>query len=93
MPFALLITRSCATLLKRMHELGGSVIDTAAMYGDSEAVIGKALAELGIRKQMFIATKFNAEGARCRDRHQGPHPREARRRWTTWAARRASSVH
>jgi len=50
-------------LLKRMHELGGSVIDTAAMYGDSEAVIGKALAELGIRKQMFIATKFNAEGA------------------------------
>ncbi len=50
-------------LLRRMHELGGSVIDTAAMYGDSEAVIGKALIELGIRKQMFIATKFNAEGA------------------------------
>src|ERR1700722_14206634 len=50
-------------VLKRMHELGGSVIDTAAMYGDSEAVIGKALAEAGIRKQMFIATKFNAEGA------------------------------
>jgi aryl-alcohol dehydrogenase-like predicted oxidoreductase len=50
-------------LLKRMHELNGSVIDTAAMYGDSEAVIGKALAELGIRKQMFIASKFNAEGA------------------------------
>jgi aryl-alcohol dehydrogenase-like predicted oxidoreductase len=46
-----------------MHELAGSVIDTAAMYGDSEAVIGKALAELGIRKQMFIATKFYAEGA------------------------------
>jgi len=50
-------------ILKRMHELAGSVIDTAALYGDSEAVIGKALAELGIRKQMFIATKFNAEGA------------------------------
>jgi aryl-alcohol dehydrogenase-like predicted oxidoreductase len=50
-------------LLKRMHELGGSVIDTAAMYGDSEAVIGKALAELGIRPKMFVATKFNAEGA------------------------------
>jgi aryl-alcohol dehydrogenase-like predicted oxidoreductase len=49
-------------ILRRMHELKGSVIDTAAMYGDSEAVIGKALAELGIRKQMFIATKFNAEG-------------------------------
>lgn len=50
-------------VLKRMYDLGGSVIDTAAMYGDSEAVIGKALVELGIRPRMFIATKFNAEGA------------------------------
>ena len=57
-------------ILKRMHELKGSVIDTAAMYGDSEAVIGKALAELGIRKQMFIATKFNAEGVKM----PGPPP-------------------
>jgi aryl-alcohol dehydrogenase-like predicted oxidoreductase len=57
-------------ILKRMHELNGSVIDTAAMYGDSEAVIGKALAELGIRKQMFIATKFNAEGVKM----PGPPP-------------------
>jgi aryl-alcohol dehydrogenase-like predicted oxidoreductase len=57
-------------ILKRMHELKGSVIDTAAMYGDSEAVIGKALAELGIRKQMFIATKFNAEGVQM----PGPPP-------------------
>jgi aryl-alcohol dehydrogenase-like predicted oxidoreductase len=57
-------------VLKRMHELNGNVIDTAAMYGDSEAVIGKALAELGIRKQMFIATKFNAEGVR----RPGPSP-------------------
>jgi aryl-alcohol dehydrogenase-like predicted oxidoreductase len=50
-------------VLKRMHELGGSVIDTAAMYGESEGVIGGALTELGIRNKMFIATKFNAEGA------------------------------
>lgn len=57
-------------ILKRMHELKGSVIDTAAMYGDSETVIGKALAELGIRKEMFIATKFNAEGVRM----PGPPP-------------------
>jgi aryl-alcohol dehydrogenase-like predicted oxidoreductase len=57
-------------ILKRMHELKGSVIDTAALYGDSEAVIGKALTELGIRKQMFIATKFNAEGVQM----PGPPP-------------------
>jgi aryl-alcohol dehydrogenase-like predicted oxidoreductase len=50
-------------LLLRMEQLGGKVIDTAAMYGQSEAVIGQDLAQLGIREQMFIATKFNAAGA------------------------------
>jgi aryl-alcohol dehydrogenase-like predicted oxidoreductase len=51
-------------LLKRMHEMGGAVIDTAALYGESETQIGKALAELGIAKQMFVATKFNAPDVR-----------------------------
>lgn len=54
-------------ILRRMHQLGGTVIDTAAMYGQSEAVIGQALEQLGIRKQMFIATKFNAAGVFERD--------------------------
>jgi aryl-alcohol dehydrogenase-like predicted oxidoreductase len=49
-------------VLKRMHELGGTLIDTAASYGESEGVIGRALAELKIRDQMFISTKFNAAG-------------------------------
>lgn len=49
-------------LLRRMHELGGTVIDTAALYGESEAVIGRALQALGLREQMFLATKFNAPG-------------------------------
>jgi len=44
--------------LKRMSELGGSVIDTAAAYGDSEALIGQALDSLGTRDKMFIATKL-----------------------------------
>jgi aryl-alcohol dehydrogenase-like predicted oxidoreductase len=48
--------------IKRMHDLGGSVIDTAAAYGDSEALIGEALATLGIRDRMFIATKLTADG-------------------------------
>jgi aryl-alcohol dehydrogenase-like predicted oxidoreductase len=46
--------------LKRMSELGASVIDTAAAYGDSEVLIGEALATLGIRARMFIATKLVA---------------------------------
>ena len=48
--------------LKRMSELGGSVIDTAAAYGDSEALIGQALESLSTRRRMFIATKLVASG-------------------------------
>ncbi len=44
--------------IKRMSELGGTVIDTAAAYGDSEAIIGEALATLGISERMFLATKL-----------------------------------
>ncbi len=49
-------------VLKRMHELGGTVIDTASAYGDSEVQVGKALKELGLTQQMFMATKFDAPG-------------------------------
>ena len=51
------------SILKRMHELDGTVIDTAALYGDSEVQIGKALEELRLTQKMFIATKLNAPGA------------------------------
>ncbi|HLJ38454.1 MAG TPA: aldo/keto reductase [Steroidobacteraceae bacterium] len=44
--------------LKRMHELGAAVIDTAASYGDSEALIGEALETLAIRDKVFLATKL-----------------------------------
>ena len=45
-----------------MTELGGSLIDTAAAYGDSAALIGDALASLGVRGRTFIATKLTAGG-------------------------------
>jgi aryl-alcohol dehydrogenase-like predicted oxidoreductase len=48
--------------IQRMRELGGTVIDTAAAYGDSEALIGEALTALGIRERMFLATKLTAGG-------------------------------
>ncbi len=44
--------------LKRMSELGATVIDTAASYGDSEALIGEALESLRLRDRMFLATKL-----------------------------------
>jgi aryl-alcohol dehydrogenase-like predicted oxidoreductase len=43
--------------LKRMIELGGTVIDTSDDYGDSEALIGEALEALGARGKIFLATK------------------------------------
>ena len=48
--------------IKRMPELGGKLIDTAAIYGDSEALIGAALASLGTRPRMFLATKLTNGG-------------------------------
>jgi aryl-alcohol dehydrogenase-like predicted oxidoreductase len=44
-------------VLKRLPELGGSVVDTAQAYGTSETVIGDALARIGNRSKIFIATK------------------------------------
>lgn len=49
-------------VLGSMYDLGGRVIDTAALYGGSEEVIGQALAELELQDEMFVATKFNAQG-------------------------------
>jgi diketogulonate reductase-like aldo/keto reductase len=49
--------------LARMAELGAVVIDTAAAYGDSEALIGEALESLGTRNRMFLATKLVGTGA------------------------------
>jgi aryl-alcohol dehydrogenase-like predicted oxidoreductase len=47
-------------VLKRMGELGGSVIDTAPVYGESEQVLGELIAELGLRDRIFLATKLTA---------------------------------
>jgi len=48
--------------MARFVELGGQVMDTAAIYGTSEAVIGDLTAELGIRDDLFIVTKTDIRG-------------------------------
>ncbi len=48
--------------IAKMHQLGGTVIDTAAAYGDSEALIGEALADSGLKGKMFLATKLTNGG-------------------------------
>lgn len=49
-------------VLQHFPQLGAKVIDTARGYGDSELVIGKLLAELGNRDQVFLATKTPIRG-------------------------------
>jgi aryl-alcohol dehydrogenase-like predicted oxidoreductase len=49
-------------VLARFSALGATMIDSAAGYGESEAVIGKLAAELRLRDKLFIATKFTAAG-------------------------------
>lgn len=48
--------------IERMVQLGGRVIDTSADYGDSEELIGEALAALRVRERVFLATKLTASG-------------------------------
>jgi aryl-alcohol dehydrogenase-like predicted oxidoreductase len=44
-------------VLRRMAEQGAKVIDTAPLYGQSEVVLGKLMADLGNRDKFFVATK------------------------------------
>jgi len=49
--------------LRRFHALGGTLIDTAPQYRTSESVLGALIAELGTRKDLFIATKTDKSSA------------------------------
>jgi len=49
--------------LERFHKLGGTLIDTAPQYRTSETVLGDLIADLGIRNDLFIATKTDKPNA------------------------------
>ena len=49
-------------VLREFVRLGGSVVDSSPMYGQSEGVVGDLAAELGVRKQLFLATKVWTNG-------------------------------
>jgi diketogulonate reductase-like aldo/keto reductase len=61
-------TAARAPLREVLKLLDGNVVDSSPMYGSSESVAGDLIAELGLRKQLFIATKVwtsgRAEGLR-----------------------------
>ena len=49
-------------VLARFAERGARVIDSSPMYGRAEAVVGRLVAELGIRDALFLATKVWTSG-------------------------------
>lgn len=53
---------SLQEVLETMAKLGGSVVDTARMYGRSEEVIGELLQRMKNRKRFFISTKSPGGG-------------------------------
>ncbi len=49
-------------VLREFVRLGGSVVDSSPMYGESEGVAGDLAAELGVQQQLFLATKVWTSG-------------------------------
>jgi len=49
-------------VLREFVQLGGKVVDSSPMYGQSERVVGDLAAELGVQKQLFLATKVWTSG-------------------------------
>jgi aryl-alcohol dehydrogenase-like predicted oxidoreductase len=45
------------------HRLGGKIVDTSPNYGNSEEVIGNIMGELGIRNELWVATKVDRESS------------------------------
>jgi aryl-alcohol dehydrogenase-like predicted oxidoreductase len=54
-------------VLAGLTAAGAAVIDTAPAYRQSEAVIGELLADIGNRKQAFIATKVTARDGKLEE--------------------------
>ena len=49
-------------VLREFAALGGTLINSSPMYGRSEDVVGDLIAALGLRQQLFIATKVWTSG-------------------------------
>jgi len=49
-------------VLRRFVDLGGTLVDTAPVYGNAESVIGQLTNELSLTKQLFLATKVRTHG-------------------------------
>lgn len=49
-------------VLQQFVQMGGTVIDSSPMYGESEVVIGDLASELHVEQKLFMATKVWTQG-------------------------------
>lgn len=49
-------------VLAIMQKMGGKMVDSSPMYGSSEKVVGDLSQQMGIRKELFMATKVWTNG-------------------------------
>jgi diketogulonate reductase-like aldo/keto reductase len=49
-------------VLARFVKAGGQMVDSSPMYGSSESVVGDLVADLGVEKSLFLATKVWTNG-------------------------------
>ncbi len=52
--------QKAVAVLQALTAGGGSLVDTASVYGDAEAVIGDAVTSANLRGKLFIATKLES---------------------------------
>ncbi|MDE2375366.1 MAG: aldo/keto reductase [Hyphomicrobiales bacterium] len=57
------IRQKAAAVLRALIAGGGSLVDTASVYGDAEAVIGGVMTPARLRGKLFIATKLESPDA------------------------------
>jgi aryl-alcohol dehydrogenase-like predicted oxidoreductase len=58
------VTRQkAAAVLQALIAGGGSLVDTASVYGDAEAVIGEVMTVGNLRSKLFVATKLESPDA------------------------------
>jgi diketogulonate reductase-like aldo/keto reductase len=49
-------------VLARFVKAGGQLVDSSPMYGSAESVVGDLVADLGVEKSLFLATKVWTSG-------------------------------
>jgi aryl-alcohol dehydrogenase-like predicted oxidoreductase len=53
--------------IRLFAEMGGKLVDTAPTYGRAEVVFGDIVEQLGVRNQLFLATKVSLRGENQRE--------------------------